>query len=395
MELSEAILRRLLVSKTFLASNAGQLTPHSDGAAVAKMVLTAHDAAELAAAAIAEHVEAEGLSERTTLVEYPAKIVKQRPGTPFPGQTFLRQLNDARKGFKHAGVLPNPGQWFRVIETTWSWVDAWCRAYLDTSLEEVDLDQLLDDERVRDLYEEAKGQFSESHLREALECLGKALFHVLGRFPGILHPIVGGSDNTHTAILLAAFGVRPGEFLRLQEFLPHVIRDFRTGEIEVSWDERGTGHRGNWTTENVAFCLREFVDTALKVQLAPAYPYAVRYEWVFDDVISPVGETADLWAYVYEPDGMSLVGTRKGRRTVRKLQRGERLRCSVSPADDYEPRSLLSISLAPKTVETAEVLAVFTKEIEGGVAYVFRNEVMVDSEPKDEEWARAMCPHLY
>jgi hypothetical protein len=44
----EEILRRVLVAKQLLAANSGQLTPSSDATAVARMVLLAHDAAELA-----------------------------------------------------------------------------------------------------------------------------------------------------------------------------------------------------------------------------------------------------------------------------------------------------------------------------------------------------------
>ena len=53
MALAEETLRRLLVAKHLLASSGGQLTPHSDATTVARMILAAHDAAELALAAIA------------------------------------------------------------------------------------------------------------------------------------------------------------------------------------------------------------------------------------------------------------------------------------------------------------------------------------------------------
>ena len=50
----EETLRRLMVSKHLLAASSGQQTPDADALTVARLVLTAHDAAELAAATIAD-----------------------------------------------------------------------------------------------------------------------------------------------------------------------------------------------------------------------------------------------------------------------------------------------------------------------------------------------------
>jgi len=115
-QLSEETLRRLLVAKHLLASNSGQLTPQSDATTVARMVLAAHDAAELAAAAIASHLNVPNLNARDQvyLMDYPARIAAAAGGAAFPGTDFLRRLNNARLGFKHFGNLPDPGSWHRV-----------------------------------------------------------------------------------------------------------------------------------------------------------------------------------------------------------------------------------------------------------------------------------------
>lgn len=56
MPIAPDILRRLLVSRHLLASHEGRLTPQSDAMALAQVILTAHDAAELAIAAVATAV---------------------------------------------------------------------------------------------------------------------------------------------------------------------------------------------------------------------------------------------------------------------------------------------------------------------------------------------------
>src|SRR5689334_16658628 len=105
-QISADILQRLVVAKHLLAANSDQLTPNSDASAVARMVLAAHDGAELALAAIASHLNAPGLTDRLFLQDYPTKI-EERTGKPLAGADYLRRLNRVRVGFKHDGVLPD------------------------------------------------------------------------------------------------------------------------------------------------------------------------------------------------------------------------------------------------------------------------------------------------
>ena len=79
MELGPDILRRLLIAKHLLASHDGHLTPNSDPISVARTILTAHDAAELALAAIATACNAD-VNDRSTLMDYPPAIVKVSAG---------------------------------------------------------------------------------------------------------------------------------------------------------------------------------------------------------------------------------------------------------------------------------------------------------------------------
>ena len=269
IDVRENVLRRLLVSKHFLASSVGQLTSNSDPIVVAKMILSAHDTADLTLAAIVEQLRVPDLSSWIYLLDYPYKIEEHiRPKDIFPGTGFWRQLNTARNDFKHEGILPDTRTWYRVIENTWEWVDTWCQTYLEISLNEIDLDELLANVPVKALYREANSLYLQGRYRATLESLSMALYQVLEAFPSIRFPVFG-RGNTHDALMLATFGVRPSDFLSLQAFLPSVSKAMESGKLVVEWKLRETGHPGNWSQRNVRFCLEAFIDIVLKVQHAP------------------------------------------------------------------------------------------------------------------------------
>jgi hypothetical protein len=410
--LTEEILRRLLVAKHLLASNIGQLTPQSDATTVASMILAAHDAAELAAAAISSHLGVSDLPEQSFLMHYPSRIAT-KGGVAFPGTDFLRQLNAARNAFKHHGILPDVRSWYRVVETTWNRIDQWCQTYLGVSIDGVDLEQMLADPLVKDHYQKAKRAHQEQRYREALEHLGLALLQVLRSLPGPHWPVVdpkGGANATQTALMLTAFGVRASDFLALQAFLPRVSLDFSTNPTaqRLEWDKRGRGHSGNWTDQNVRFCLETFLDLALKVQHAPQVPMAFHFAMIFNDVITPKGLKAELFEYVY--DGLTLITQRViDRRTVMTIQAGEKLQCRLEPSQIQEkpapPTAGLGLlSAQAPSIETADVLAVYLgewpklepgSESLPGVLYVDREAVEVLAEPRDDPFVRERCPHLF
>jgi len=66
-------LQRLLTAKQLLA-RIGPLTPTSDALAVAHAILTAHDAAELALSALAEHLRVPLKKDKAFLMEYVVAI---------------------------------------------------------------------------------------------------------------------------------------------------------------------------------------------------------------------------------------------------------------------------------------------------------------------------------
>src|SRR5262245_48951520 len=110
MSLSEETLRRLIVSRQLLAGSGGQLTPQADAVAVARAILAAHDAAELALAAIASALSVT-ITDKVFLTDYPSALEKAQSSVTFPGRGFLTNLNRARNNFKHFGILPHVPEW--------------------------------------------------------------------------------------------------------------------------------------------------------------------------------------------------------------------------------------------------------------------------------------------
>lgn len=174
----EETVRSLLVAKHLLAANSGQLTPNSDAVAVARTILASHDAADLAAAAIASECNVPGLSERTYLTDYPRKI-ESHTGIPFPGGDFVKQVNAARVAFKHHGTLPDPRQWYTVIDRTWDWIDNWCQSYLGLSIADINLEHLLTDLEVKKHYNAANEHHIARRYSDAIAELASALYHQL------------------------------------------------------------------------------------------------------------------------------------------------------------------------------------------------------------------------
>ncbi len=290
----DEVVPRLLVSKQLLET-AGQLTPDSEPVEVARAILSAHDAAELCLAAIADEVRVPGLRGEAFLLTYASALAKHpHSARELAGMGYLRQLNDARVGFKHLGNLPNVQQWYRVIEKVWTYIDQWCQEYLGMPLSGLGLEQLLRKQEVKDGYLRALRLADEGRYQQALEEIAKTLFLALEDCPGVAYPTFG-ARNADQALMLTAFGVRPTQYISLVEFLPRVWRLGTQGELRLEWITRETGHPANWSEGAVRFCLGALLDTALKVQHAAPMPIPIHYRWVYDDLLTAGPNGAELW----------------------------------------------------------------------------------------------------
>jgi len=388
------VLQRLLLGKNLLVGKSGQLTTNSTPVAVAQVILTAHDAAELILAAIAHQLQVQGLPEQAYLMNYAGEIRKHDEAKTFPGYEFFKQLNSVRKSFKHEGILPERTQWYNVIDKTWGWLNEVCQTYLDSNLDQLDLETLLPDE-IRKHFQDAKNLQGGEKFREALEKLGIALFILLKGIPGLYSPVFG-KKNTNDALMLLAFGVRPSEFLSLQEFLPMIRENKENGELEAKWDERHTGHPGNWTERKIRFCLDVFLDVALKVQDAAWHPSPVEFEFIFDDVITAKADGVELWVN-RNLGAQPFLGQEVEKVVVKTFSKGESLRGRIIGDDGLANQlNLVSLFISSESGrEQPKTIYFHSAELSPSAFVYFETDKFdVSKAPRESDFVRDYFPHL-
>jgi len=78
------------------------------------------------------------------------------------------------------------------------------------------------------------------------------------------------------------------------------------------WWDKTFGHQANWTNKNAKFCLDFCIDTALKFQREKDEGYSIiNYQFVFEDIIEPVGEEAVFWNQSKYPPEIALPAIQK------------------------------------------------------------------------------------
>ena len=299
-------LDRLLLAKQLVFANVS-MSKSTDRLTVAKSVLLCHDSAELAALAIAAHCGCNVDFERDTLMKYISKI-EEREKKVFPGKLFFDVLNQARRSFKHHGVVPDPASFSSVIPSTQGYLDDSCSAFLGVALRSLGPHLLIRSLQARELYLEAKEMNELGKCKEALEKLARSFGEVLSETP-LQYKVTVGDPDPAVALELTGLGVEPGKFIRLQEFLPRIdIDDLAT------WEGRRYGHAGNWVDWKVQFCLDAFGEIALKIQEADFEPSAAPYEYAFLDELTI--KAADVvvhgqlnWLFFGRSSPLPVVGT--------------------------------------------------------------------------------------
>ena len=294
MGLRKEVLRRILLAKSILSPVliAGWERPNAH--AVAKQVLNAHDAADLVFAAIADHQNKLPTTNKAPSMLDCLGLIRTEADKH---SGYFKQLNEARNSLKHAGNLPNATQWAAVGRDVFEKLSTLCQATLNVSLEELDESELLENHEAKAYLSSAKQARSSGDHRIALEELGKALFVSLEAAPDMTQ-ITVGRPRAEDALKLLAFGVPANDFLKLQEFLPIVLR--RGEEPDIHWKQSKFGHPGNWREETVDFCLSTYVNVALSIQNATWTPHAVRFDLLYEYKITASKENVEVWEDLVE-----------------------------------------------------------------------------------------------
>ncbi len=381
IQASQQILNRIATGN-YLLSTAGPLPSNADPLSVAQAVLVAHDASELILAALAESV---GFTsrERTTFMEYVTEIEKARG--PLTISLFFKELNGARVSFKHSGILPTAQQFHDCATKARANLDKACRACLGVSIEEVGLEMLIENDAARQLYEESKLYNRQGKFEDALKSLGRCFREALDATPFAYYVEVGKAD-TEAALHLLGCGVSPSMFLSLQKFLPSVNWG------EVTWDLRETGHPGNWTGENVDYCLGVTLKIILQIQHAPFTAHAYPFDVAYEDVL-----TAKTDGVVVNTENMLFYG--HSSRAVGELKKGQEIAGRLTPAYEFdstgkwEETAIENANLFVISPTSAEVLG---KKIEPYERLLIRADLVdVSHRVKQNTGTREMFPHLF
>jgi hypothetical protein len=334
MPLKPEVLDRLLLSKSFLEKIRFQPVALHDRHTLAANIIAAHDAAELAIASVCDQLGCLPQKGASYFMDY-FESYKSARRTDLHAREYFRNLNSARNMLKHQGLFPDARQWSRVGETVFQHITKWCWDDLTESFAELDESALLLDANVKRLYDEAKQSTREGDYKTAFEKLALALSIVFEQ-NAALRGFEAGTAATEDAIRVVGFGIHGNDFLALQQFLPRVSRWGGDAKIP-QWKQSAFGHPGNWREPSAEFCLRTFVDIAVKLQGAQWIPGPLSRDILYDQQIEALREGVEFWRNVPDtaPSNVLdvyalLVKTKKETRQL--LHRGEKLKATVRRA---------------------------------------------------------------
>jgi hypothetical protein len=389
MPLKPDVLDRLLLSKSFLERIRFQPVAVHDRHTLASNIIAAHDSAELAIAAICSQLGCQPQKGNSYLMDYLSSLkAAKHPERDVSAREYFRNLNDTRSLLKHQGLYPDGRQWSRVGETVFQHITKWSWDYLGESFAELDESALLVDPEIKSLYDSAKKYFESGGYKGALESLASALSLLFERNPA-LRGFDAGFAKSEDAIRLAGFGVHGNDYLALQEFLPRITRWGDKANFP-QWKQSEYGHPGNWRKQTVDFCLRTFVDVAIKIQGAQWIPGALSRSVLYDQQIEAIAETVEIWRDVPRKTGAAPIGglgfllppSEMEREVVRVLHRGEKIRGHVSLANSQN-----SFPVLLGGVKSTDTLDVSTDE-ELFWGKVKLAEVRVTCVPRNHEFVR-------
>ncbi len=335
MPLKPEVLDRLLLSKSFLEKIRFQPVAVHDRHTLAANIIAAHDAAELAIASVCDQLGCLPQKGASYLMDYFESYKKTR-GNDLHAKEYFRNLNTARNSLKHQGLFPDAKQWSRVGEFVFQHITKWCWDDLQQSFAELDESALLLDADVKRLFDEAKESAGQGDFKGTLEKLALAL-SIVFKENSALRGFEAGNASTEDVIRVVGFGIHGNDFLALQQFLPHISR-WGAGANTPQWKQSEFGHPGNWHESSAEFCLRTFVDVAVKLQGAQWVPGPVRRDILYDEQIEALRDGVEFWRDV--PDSAPansiaalMMGGGNTKREIRQvLRKGEKLRAIVRQA---------------------------------------------------------------
>jgi hypothetical protein len=394
MSVRHEVVERLLIAKTLLDGIRFQSSTEPTRFSTTTNVLTAHDAAELAIAAIAHQLGVSPPKDQNYLMSY-FDPIKQKAHSQQDvyGKDYFSSLNRVRVDIKHYGVFPDARQWARVGETTYGHVSKWCSDYLDLRFSQLDESALLENDVVKSHFVAAREAAEGGKYKESLEELGKALFTAFAENLA-LRGLEVGKPKPEDAIRLAGYGIHANDFLTMQEFLPSVTKK-DDGQFSVSWHQASYGHPGNWRENATGFCLRVFLQVALRIQSAEWVPGAIHFAALYQDQMTSLRDGVELWRMINLGENALevLVGAHLKKEVVRTLSKGESIRGYASLEKSKSLSGFGFGSVPDKKESVDEPALTFSTDKEFGLL-VRLADVRVSCVPRDNQLVKQYFPDL-
>jgi hypothetical protein len=211
MALRSDVLDRLLLSRALLRTFPDSPAPETDRYRVGLQVLSAHDAAELAISAIADHCHKTPAKQQLFLLDYFGALQDIFPDKQTPGRDYFTRLNTVRNNLKHRGIFPEPKTWNSVGDRVNEFVNDWCLAGLKIRFDSVDRSELLTTPTVRENFDKAKAAMNTGQYKEVMACLGFALYRLLEEM------------MLHGEVLETVAELRMRSNFQAMEFLPMIF----------------------------------------------------------------------------------------------------------------------------------------------------------------------------
>jgi hypothetical protein len=294
---------RLLLSRSLIAQL--RFKSANDRFAVAAHVLAAHDAAELAIAAVRSETAVPNISD-TRALALPDHLgllkAHRHPNKDIEGRDYISKLNRVRVDLKHHGITPDKDQWGTVAEKVFGFISSWCEEYMSVDYAGLDAADLIQSEIIRDMLLGARNHLQQDRFKECLEKLAVAIEQSsLELFPDGVY-VSPGHANAEEALTVSAYGIDPGRFLALQRLLPCLVTGDFVG-ADAYWDQRRYGHEANWNRPNAEFAYEETVNLLTRLQGATPYPTPLLYEHVFRDIVVVKRDSPEVTQLQWGLDG--------------------------------------------------------------------------------------------
>jgi hypothetical protein len=334
-KIRKEVFNRIIFAKKLFKDGELSCNIENDQMIFAKGLLLLHDATENALGAITDYLGAK-LKDRTYILDY-FSLIKQadKKHRTVPYMTSIKKLSTIRNNIKHQGILPDIKSNAHFPSTVYQLITDICQTYLGLDLDSVSLKNLIRDKGVVNFIKIAEKEIADGKIRESLISLAFAMYYIcesstISELSVILfdkkdlqYTEPYGSDQT---INLLKNRVDPYLYHRFKNLTPLIGKNVRKDKLTYWWGKI-YGHPANWTDRNAKFCLDFCIDTALKFQREKDEGYSIiNYQFVFEDIIEPVGEEAVFWNQSKYPPEITLPAIQKPlgpRKKVFVLKKGD------------------------------------------------------------------------